>query len=162
MKTFRKKILITDVILFLIFMACLFPFVNRMVSRSIKKSLEARTGQVLEKLHHFRSTKEAIRYLKDQESYIFFRVTLLTPQGKVLYDSHVKNYPADRQGQKYLEDHPEVVEAIRSGSGYTKGLSDYFKKYFFYIAKSFVIDQNMYVLRSAFLQQPINDLTDNQ
>lgn len=50
MLSFRKKILLSDIVLFLVFLAVLFPFVERTVANIIHSSLENRTKELLEKI----------------------------------------------------------------------------------------------------------------
>lgn len=102
-----------------------------------------------------------IKRIKDQKSLMFFRVSVMSHEHKVLYDSHIKRILGPKFSQDYIVDHPEVLEAFRSGVGFQEEYSQILNQKFAYFAKAFDFHGRVYVLRTAFPHQYVNEITQN-
>ncbi len=107
------------------------------------------------------NSEALIRRLKDQKSLVFFRVSVISHEHKLLYDSHVKRILGPKFTQEYIVDHPEVLEAFRTGVGFEEDYSQLLNQKFAYFAKAFNFHGRIYVLRTAFPHQYVNDITHN-
>lgn len=159
MFSFRKKIFISYLAVFLIFIALLTPLVSKIINKLLAKAMEDRAIELIEKIRTAPSDEGLIRRLKDQKSSIFFRVSLITDERKVLYDSHTKRLLGPRFSQDYVVNHPEVFQALREGIGFHEGYSELLNQKFVYMAKAFDFHGKKYVLRTAFPYEYISELT---
>lgn len=159
MLSFRSKIFISYLIVFLVFIAIVFPFSSKTVKRIVYNSMQSRSQELISKIRGAATNDELVRGLKDQKPIIFFRVSIITNEHKVLYDSHLKRLLGPRFSQEYVVDHPEVTEAFKYGIGFNEEYSDILQQKFVYIATSFDFHGKTYVLRSAFPYKYVSDLT---
>ena len=159
MFSFRQKIFISYIVAFLIFLALLFPFAVETVKSIVQKSMEDRAIELIEKIQTAPNNDALIRMLKDQKPVIFFRVSIITDERKVLYDSHIKRVLGPRFSQEYVVDHPEVLEAFEKGIGYHEDYSELLGQKFAYMAKAFDFHGKTYVLRIAFPYKYVVELT---
>lgn len=95
-----------------------------------------------------------IEILSAHQSLVFFRVTLLSKDGRILYESHT-----DRSALPLYKRHPEVEDALSHKIGYHEDYSYHFGEQFAYIAKSFTFQGQTYILRTAFPIKQIQDLS---
>lgn len=161
MLSFRQKIFITYVILFILFTSLTFPIVNYIVHTIAVKTMDDRASELIAKIQSASNNDALVRRLKDQKPLIFFRVSLITNEGKVLYDSHTKHLIGPRFSQEYVVDHPEVLEAFEKGTGYTEDYSELLEQKFSYFAKSFDFHGKPYVIRIAFPYKYFADLIND-
>lgn len=109
-----------------------------------------RAAELITKIKEAPDDDALIRKLKDQKPLIFFRVSIITDDRKVIYDSHVKRVLGPKFNHEYVVDHPEVLDAIIKGEGYYEDYSQILGQKFSYFAKSFDFNGKTYVLRTAF------------
>lgn len=160
MLSYRKKVILSDVALFIVFFALLFPFVQKAVQNVVKNSLQERGESLIDQITR-QSTDEfqMVEALREQQLYVFFRVSLINAKGEVLYDSYVEDILKDEFISKYRVTHPEVSQALDKGVGYEESYSDLFSQPFAYIAIAFPFQGQKYVLRAAFPLDQIQQLT---
>ena len=161
MFSFRQKIFVSSALLFFLFIILLFPFVSNWVHHILMKSMEDRVTEVIENIKEAPNNEALIRRLKDQKSLVFFRVSVISHEHKLLYDSHVKRILGPKFSQNYIVDHPEVLLAFRYGVGFKEDYSNILSQKFAYFAKAFDFHGKVYVLRTAFPHQYVNDITHN-
>ncbi len=159
MLSFRQKILISYVFFFIIFIALVIPFASSTVKKIASKAMQDRTKELIEKIQTAPNNDALIRRLKEQKSLIFFRISVITDERKVLYDSHTKQLLGPRFSQEYVVDHPEVLEAFESGLGYSEDYSELLGQKFSYFAKSFDFHDKTYIMRTAFPYKYVVELT---
>ncbi len=159
MFTFRQKIFLSYLAAFLLFLGAMYPFATRTVHRIAIKAMEDRATELVEKLKAAPNNEALVRRLKEEKALIFFRVSVITNEQKLLYDSHTKRLLGPRFSQEYVVDHPEVLEAFRTGIGYTEDYSDLLGQKFAYLAKAFDFHGKTYVLRTAFPHKYVSELT---
>jgi two-component system, OmpR family, phosphate regulon sensor histidine kinase PhoR len=159
MLSFRQKIFISCVVVFLVFITMTFPLVTHIVRTIAAKSMEDRADELIAKIQSAPNNDALIRRLKDQKSLVFFRVSVISNDRKVLYDSHTKRLLGPRFSQEYIVDHPEVLEAFDHKIGYSEDYSELLDQKFSYLAKAFDFHGKTYVIRTAFPYKYFNDLT---
>lgn len=158
MFSFRQKILIYYVIVFLIFIILMFPLVSRWVQHLVVQTMETRATELIENIKEAPNNEALIRRLKYQKSSVFFRISIISDEHKVLYDSHIKRLLGPKFSQEYVVDHPEVLQAFQEGTGYHEDYSKLLDQKFSYYAKAFDFHGRTYVLRTAFPYQYISQL----
>ena len=112
MFSFRQKIFISYVSVFLIFIVLMFPFVTSWVQRIVFQAMEARAAEIIANIQDAPNNDALVRRLKDQKSLMFFRSSIITNEHKVLYDSHTKRLLGPKFSQEYVVEHPEVQASV--------------------------------------------------
>ncbi len=158
MLSFRKKLLLSDIVLFLIFIALLFPFVDKTVENIMRKSLNSRASRLISHLKSAKNLSSMIQIMETESEFIFQRVVLLDANGKILYDT-ISRYLPTAQTQLAEESMEEVQEAIRTGHGYHEHFSPVFQEPFAYVALAFEANAQKYILRTGFPYSEIHALT---
>lgn len=159
MFTFRQKIFLSYVVVFLVFIALMFPFAAKTVKKIASKAMQDRAMELIAKIQSAPNNDALIRRLKEQKPLIFFRVSVITDERKVLYDSHTKRLLGPRFSQDYIVDHPEVMEAIEVGKGYSEDYSELLGQKFSYYAQAFDFHGKTYIMRTAFPYKYVVEIT---
>lgn len=159
MFSFRQKIFITYVVVFFTFIIMMLPFISQWVHRIVIKAMEDRSIEIIANIKEAPNNEALVRRLKDQKSWIFFRIGVVSDERKILYDSHTKRLLGPKFSQDYVMDHPEVLQAFQEGVGYHEDYSNLLDQKFAYFAKSFDFHGKTYVLRTAFPHQYVTEIT---
>lgn len=159
MLSFRQKIFISYLVVFLVFIALMFPFAAKTVKNLVYRSMKMRSEELITKIQSAPNNAELVRRVKDQKGQIFFRVGIITNEHKILYDTAAKRVLGPRFTQEYVVDHPEVLDAFEKGSGYNEDYSDILSQKYIYLATAFDFHGKKYVMRSAFPYKYVTDLT---
>lgn len=159
MFSFRQKILVAYVVIFLLFAIGMYPFANRAVKKLAIKAMRDRTIELIDKIESAPNNDALIRRLKEQKSLVFFRVSVISDEHKVLYDSHTKRLLGPQFSQEYVVDHPEVLEAFEKGTGYHEEYSELLGQKFSYYAQAFDFHGKTYVIRTAFPYKYVTELS---
>jgi|GEM_PF-271367 two-component system phosphate regulon sensor histidine kinase PhoR len=147
--SFRQKIFFSQFVVFFLFLLLLFPFGQQTVSQIVRHSLEESGADLINQLKKQPSEAAMVEYLKGQELFVFFRLSLINDDCLLIYDSQLFHQPQGETSPLYPSAHPEVVEAFKSGAGYTVGWSDIFQRKFANVAVRFYFHGKPYVLRTA-------------
>lgn len=158
MFSFRQKILVSYLTVFLAFILLMFPFVTQWVERIVFQAMESRASEIIINIKDAPNNDALIRRLKDQKSLLFFRCSIISHEYKVLYDSHTKRLLGPKFSQEYVVDHPEVLQAFREKVGYHEDYSQILNQKFSYFAKAFDFHGKTYVLRTAFPHQYVKEI----
>lgn len=159
MFNFRQKVFISYLALFLIFLVLTFPFASQTVRKIAAKAMEDRATEIIERIRTAPNNEALVRRLKDQKPLIFFRVSVISDERKVLYDSHIKRILGTQFSQDYVVSHPEVLEAFEKGVGYKVDYSQLLSQKFAYFAKAFDFHGKTYVLRTAIPFEYVSELS---
>ncbi len=159
MFNFRQKIFISYLALFLVFLVLVFPFASQTVKKITAKAMEDRASELIQRIQKAPNNEALIRRLKDQKPAIFFRVSVIDNDKRVLYDSHTKRLLGEQFSQEYIVDHPEVLQAFQRGLGYHVGYSELLGQKFAYMAKAFDFHGKRYVIRTAFPYEYVSELS---
>ena len=154
--SFRKKIVYSYLIIFLVFTTFLYPVVTRLIEKIQERNLLHRTQDLITQIEHAPDFSTLIHGLKQAEKHLFFRVSLLDPRKGTLYDSAVERGDLDEKTQLTQ---PEVVRALKTGSGSDVRFSPVFNQEIAYMAVRFSYQGQEYVLRSSFPYGQIATLT---
>jgi two-component system phosphate regulon sensor histidine kinase PhoR len=150
MFNFSQKIFLSYAAVFLMFIMLMYPFSSQIVQSITNKAMEDRADDLIEKIESAPNNDAIIRILKDLKGTIFFRMSVITDERKVLYDSRIKRLVGPRFSQEYVVNHPEVLDAFKTGLGYNEDYSDLLAQKFAYMAKSFDFHGRPYIMRIAF------------
>lgn len=148
--SFRQKIFISYLAVFLVFTILLYPIVVLFVKEIQELTLRKRTQELIVDLKTTPDVRAMIESLKQKERFLFFRVGLLNSQGEYLYDSH---------GQTESLTQPEITSALQKGLGYNVRISPLFGQDMAFMAVRFDFHGTDYVLRTAFPYGQIETLT---
>lgn len=159
--SFRKKIILSQLVSFLIFFAALFPFVEKIATILVRDSLIESTSELKTTLEKASTVQEMISSLQKQQYYSFFRISLINDKGLVIYDTHMGRLLGAQFQPYYPTDHIEVEEAKKKGVGFDISVSDTFGGRFAYVAETFAFQGKTYILRTSFPYNQIQDLTEN-
>lgn len=159
--SFRKKIFISQLLLFFVFVLILFPFLAKTVRGIVHKSLEVNTYELIDEIKSAQDEKELIQRLIVAEDYVFFRVTLFNDKGVMLFDSHLERTLGKNFKPHYQTFQPEVAEALKKGNVYTEAYSQAFGRKLAYISISFSLNGQKYVLRTAFPYNQVQEMIQN-
>lgn len=150
---FRKRIIISDFVILLVFSAFFFPFIGKTVDDIARVSLEKTVEKTTAELVRAKDETDLISLLKGKERYIFYRLALLDKEGSVIYDSH----PKVKEGRREKE---ELKRILLDKKSYSERYSDIFGQHFAFVSKSFDFQGNQYVLRAAFPLKEMGKLKD--
>ncbi len=159
MFSFRQKILIGYLTIFLIFLVLMFPFITSWVKRIGLQAMESRASEIIVNIKDAPNNDALVKRLKDQKSLLFFRCSIISHEAKLLYDSHTKRVLGPKFSSEHIVDYPEVLQAFREGKGYHEDYSQILNQKFSYFAKAFDFQGNKYVLRTAFPYQYVAEIT---
>lgn len=159
MFSFRQKIVVGYSAVFFLFVIAMFPFVLEWVHHVVIKTMGDRASDIISYIQKAPNNEALIRRLKDQKSAIFFRISIISDEKKVLYDSHIKRILGPKFSQEYVVHHPEVLQAFDLGEGFHEDYSELLHQKFTYFAKTFDFHGKTYVLRTAFPHQYVNEIT---
>lgn len=157
--SFRQKILLCFLFIFLLFIVVMFPFASHTVKKIVCKGICDRTSELVLKIQEAPNNEALVQRLRDQKFRIFFRVSIITNERKVLYDSYTKRLLGPRFNHELVVSHPEVEQAFEEGVGSYEDDSKLLGQRFFYFAKAFDFHGQPYVLRTAFPYKFVLDMT---
>lgn len=154
--SFRKKIFLSYLAVFLIFTTLLYPVVTNLIEHIQERNLRVRTEELIANVENAPNYRNLIERLKQREKFLFFRVSLLEPKEGYLYDSHrqIAGFENERDSLN-----PEVKEAFEKGKGYDVRFSPLFGQEMAYMAVRFAYQGTDFVLRTAFPYGQISSLT---
>ncbi|MDR3624116.1 MAG: ATP-binding protein [Chlamydiales bacterium] len=155
--TFRKKIIISYFLVFLIFITFLYPFASHSVSTIVQKTFKQRTLDLITKISSTPDLSALINELRREQSMLFFRVSLLNSKGQILYDSHL-TYLNDTKNDL---SQPEIKEALEGSTGYNVKYSAVMEQTLIYVARSFIFHDETYILRTAFPFKQFDELIND-
>jgi len=118
--SFRKKILITYTVLFVVFTSLTFPFVSWIVRSIAETTMQDRADELIAKITSLPNDEALIRRLKEQKPLLFFRVSIINNAGKIIYNSKSKNSSEILLKEANAVTHPDVLEAFKKGTGYSE------------------------------------------
>lgn len=161
MLSFRQKILIANIIVATLFLSLMFPMTNRFVKAIVSEILEDRAKEISQKIQGAKNSFELLQLLKREKVQLFFRVSLINDKHQIVYDTHSKKVLGTNFQVGFVAKHPEVIDALEHGVGYSQGFSKLLSQDFSYVAKRFESHGKTYILRTAFPYKHIMAMTDH-
>jgi signal transduction histidine kinase len=159
--TFRQKIILTYIGVFLLFLALMIPFATRSATAIMYGVMEERANELIAALKDAPNEVALITTLKDQKPTLFYRVTLINSKRQVLYDTHTKRLLGGSLTRDFPVQHKEVLEAFEKGAGYNEEYSVILKQDFAYFAKRFEFHGEPYVVRISFPLRYVMQITQD-
>lgn len=159
--SFRQKVIVGYLIVFVTSLVLLLAFVSLSVKRISLNALQSRADELISKIQSAPNDSALIRRLKVEKGLTFFRVTLINNHASVLYDSLASRDLGPFFNQEFIQDAPEVGEAFQKGIGYYEEYSDLYGKRFAFMAKTFSFQGKPYVIRTAFPLAYVEELTQD-
>lgn len=158
MLSFRQKIFISYVLIFLVFISLIFPITAKWIHHIVIGALNEQATNIITHIQTAPDNNGIIHRLKEQKGPLFVRVSIITSDLQVLYDTHTKKLLGPTFAQQYPVSHPEVLQAFSEGIGYHEEYSNLLGQKFAYFAKTFNFHGKTYVVRTAFPYQYISEL----
>lgn len=146
---FRKKILLSCLVLFIIFVAFAFPFIGTAARQVAYHDLQIHSSHLIPLLQKSKDEKQMIELIKNTTEYLIFRVTLYDSHGHVLYDS--KQESLDQEPVKVASNMSteHVDEVKENGPVYFIKQSNMFNVELVNEISAFDKDGKIYLLRVA-------------
>ena len=158
MLSFRQKIVVSYIVIFLVFVVFLYPMLTTLVDKIHAHHLTKQVERVIGEIEQADSLEQLHQLLAEKKKYVFFRITLFDPSEDYIFDSHL-NVDDPRYA---LGDHSslqEISRAMTKGNGYAVRYSSLFSQQMVYVAKAFEFKGKFYILRAAFPNGQIVHLT---
>ncbi len=156
--SFRAKIFVSQLILFVVLIIVPLPFMQRVVFEIVRKSLVEEAQELIGMLGGAESEKSMIDKMNEEKAFIFFRVSIFNGQGQRIYDNRFASHP---ELVPITPPSNEIDEALRKGFGYSERMSKTFGVRFAYIAVGFTVQGQKYVIRTAYPYAPIEEMMHN-
>lgn len=159
MSSFRKKIIISYIVLLVVFIAVLYPLAGRTVTRIVVDSMQARNQELIAKIQSASNDQELVRQLKKLRPLIFHGVKIISDENRVLYDSHTRRLLGTKFSQEYVLTHPEIKQTSEIGSSYQEGYSDILSSQkIFRLYTAFDFHGKTYMMCSSFPSRYVDEL----
>jgi two-component system, OmpR family, phosphate regulon sensor histidine kinase PhoR len=156
---YRKKIFIAYLVLFIALLFLVIPISRYSVRTVVLSAMREQVEGLIKKIEGAKTQTDLVAALKKQKPSMFFRVSIISDERKVLYDTHVKRLLKEKFSNQFVAYHPEVEQAFCCGCGFSEGDSEILGKRFFYVAHCFNFLDKRYVLRAAFPHDYVQHLT---
>lgn len=161
MLSFRQRIFLIYLLVFLIFIAIMSPLSSVLVRWVVENAMENRAQEIIARIQSSSDNEEMVRRLKELKPLTFFRISVITSDHTLLYDSHTKRLLGPGYSSNYIVNYPEVLRAFKKGKGYNEEYSHLLEQKFAYTALAFDFHGKTYVVRTAFpyryIREFIND-----
>lgn len=158
MLSFRQKIFVSYIAIFLVFVVFLYPILNKLVDKIHAHHLMRQVEAVIVELQQADNLEQLSTQLAEKKKLVFFRLTLFDPHQGYIFDSHIDvDDPHYELGDRYSL--PEVSKALLHGNGYAVRYSSLFSQQMVYVAKAFEFDGEQYILRATFPNGQVVHLT---
>jgi len=142
MLSFRQKVLLSYLFVFLFILALLYPLVPRVIEGIQEKNLFSLTQKLTHELRSADSLASLFRQVRQKEETLFFRVNI--------FDAHENRLYPDSTAMEKENFHPEVTTALKQGYGYDVRYSRVFEQPMAYVAVIFHFQAETYVVRTIF------------
>lgn len=147
--------------MFLLFLGLMVPFAIRSAKSVMYNAMSVRTDELIDELELEQTSQDMVLLLKARKPILFYRVTLMTGDRQVLYDTHTKRLVQDKFSPEFRVNQPEIMQAIAQGVGYHEEYSVLLQQDFAYLAKKFTSHGEPYILRISFPLKYVMQITDD-
>ncbi|MDP1608738.1 MAG: ATP-binding protein [Chlamydiales bacterium] len=158
MLSFRKKVVVSNLIVLLLLIALLAPFVGKTVNNIMRKSFEQRTMALVAELEKTPNFSEMLAILEEQKRLVFHQIALIDPESRILYSAHGNKMMGEYFGPDYEIEHPELIGALQQGRGDSTEYSEEYQEDVSYTAIRFQVDGHVYLLRVGFPYREVRAL----
>ncbi|MBS0651849.1 MAG: ATP-binding protein [Verrucomicrobia bacterium] len=147
---FRQKILFSQIVLFIAFILCAFPFIGRTVTHIVFDTLRYNSCGLISVLEQSPSEEQMVHTLQNMDNSIFFGASLFDDTGRILYDSSLGSFTDEKYVPFYPSLHEEVLEALHKNVVYRVGSSNVTHVKLAYVIMAFEAHGHTYILRTSF------------
>ncbi len=148
---FRKKIIFVQIILFLLFVLCVFPLIKRTVQHIVFQTLRLDSNQLIGLLKQSSSEEEMVKTLEGVSNTIFYGAALFDSSGNVLYDSALGPFNQEKYAPFYPDLSQNVLKALHQDGIYFIEYSNVVDAELVYLTMAFqTVDGKTYILRTSF------------
>lgn len=161
MFSFRQKVLIGYLVIFIILILMMFAFVTSWAHKLIISAMDTHAEEIIDLIQNAPNDEALVKRLTNHKGLVFVRVSVINNEHKVLYDSHTKRLLGPQFSQEFIVHHPEILQAFEKGSGYSEAYSNLLSETFAYYAKAFDFHGKRYVIRTAFPYRYVTQLLNN-
>lgn len=161
MSSFRKKIFVSHIILFLMFLVLLYYFAGSTVKRIVYHSMQARAQEIIAKIQSTSSDQDMIALMRTLRPLLFHRLSIINDKHHIVFDSHSQRLMGTKFSQEYIIQDDEVLQAIQKGTGYYVGYSDLLSQKFTYLVSTFNFHGKSYIMHSAFPYRYVEEFVRN-
>jgi two-component system, OmpR family, phosphate regulon sensor histidine kinase PhoR len=155
--SFKKKIFLSEIVLFFIFLAVIAILIGSGVKITFRNSLKAQTNDLVEEVSKASNYEKMLEMLKNKKNDVFFRVTLTDENFNRLYDSHLEKSLLETN-TTYLKNSEVIQQALKKNIGYKEAYSEVFLQNFAFVAKKFNLLGKIYILRTDFPLKEIDEV----
>ncbi|MBX7067503.1 MAG: PAS domain-containing protein [Parachlamydiales bacterium] len=149
MLSFRKKITISHIFVFIILSLCVIPVVKSTAMLGMRKAMVHMTEGMIEKLQAEPNTQAMVQLMKTDPEFIFRPSSLLDAEGNTLYHNEIPDF-TEEQIQTIQKNEPEVIQTVKYGYGFSKRMSPFFHKEFYFVGLRFAANGQAYILHVNF------------
>lgn len=155
--SFRQKILVSYIVIFLLFTAFLYPIASSVIDNIQKKNLVTRMRKIIAQgVQNSQSVETLSEFFYQKEKKLFIRLQLIDPQKEKAM------VPSGKLGEMEEKvDMPEIKEAEIRGVGYAVRYSSFYEQQMAYLALSFPFQGKTYILRTIIPHGQITTLTED-
>ncbi len=158
--SFRKKIALGHLLLFVGFILVSLPFIHKAVSNIVFNNLLKSSRSLIGLLQTSQDENRMILKIEDSKGYLFFRVSLFDEQGKVLYDSTLGDKAKEKKISLMSMTQQEVSEILKNKIYFSTSMPDPLKAKLTYCSQTFGFLGKTYILRSAIPQSQVKNFTE--
>lgn len=145
--SFRQKVFFAAIGAFTTFLIILAPFSEYLIEKMVKQTLEKTSKIVIGPLLECPDVPCMIDYMKNQERFVFFRLSLIDQDFNLLYDAHPPHQGSENVPLIVGTEHPEITKAFKEGESFYIAHSEHFNETLVYILTAFTTQGHTYVLR---------------
>lgn len=153
--SFRAKIILSQLILFIIFFAVLMPFVENTVAGIVQRTFVTETKSLIEVLEPAQTDQEMIEIMEREKIFLFTRVSLFNDQCDEIFDTLLTQKELKEIDKEGLS---EIKTALTNGYGYIERVSSYYGVRFVFIALAFESHGQTFVLRTSYPYGQIEEM----
>lgn len=148
--TYKYKITLSFLVIYILAFLITYPLISHSVDSIVFNAMENSTQKLIDRLKTADDEDSLVNRLKEYKAQLFFRVSIINYNRKILYDTHIKRLLGPAFSPDYIIHHPEISEAFATGSGYHEDYSEILEQRFKYYAKAFQFKGNTYIIRTSF------------
>lgn len=159
MLSFRQKIFFGYLGAFVLFIILMYPFATRTVQKIAIKAMRTRAQELINKLQKAQDEASMKTILYSEKYNLFFRASLINDKLVLVAETPQSLAKAHKRIGNVVTS-PEILEAFKEETGYRVRDSNlYGGRPFVYLATRFEFLGQPYVLRVAFPEQYVKELT---
>jgi signal transduction histidine kinase len=155
---FRQRVLVSQVLLFLLFILITVPFVQSGIESIQDFSLNSRITEIIKNLKTSSSVSQMIDKIKDTRGDIFYKISLYNSDAIRIATTEVDNIPKD--DDYFTAAQAQVLQAIRYKQTRFLSNATILKKQYVTVAEPFVYRGKIFVLHVVYASEPVKRFSE--